>query len=159
MTFIRRLVAGLRALVHRRRDDADLDEELRAYLDAAIEARIAAGESRYAATRGARADLGSPLAIRDHVHDIGWETSLEQCWADVHDAARGLRWSPGFSIAVVLTLALGIGVNVAMFTLLDAVLLRPLAVSAPNELVALYERAREGTPDTVGGTGRYLRFS
>jgi hypothetical protein len=56
MTFIRRLLAGLRALAHRRRDDDDLAEELRAYLDAAIDARIALGESRYDATRAARAD-------------------------------------------------------------------------------------------------------
>jgi predicted permease len=159
MTLVRRLVSGLRALLRRRRDDADLDDELRAYLDADIDARIAAGESRTNAARAARADLGSPLAIRDRVHDVGWETSVEQLWADVRDAARGLRLSPGFTIGVVITLALGIGVNVAMFTLLDTVLLRPLALPAPHELVALHERAREGEPDTVGGTGRFLRFS
>jgi predicted permease len=159
MTLARRLVSGLRALVRRRRDDADLDDELRAYLESDIEARIAAGQNRTDATRAAQADLGSPLAIRDRVHDVGWETSLEQLWADVRDAARGLRWSPGFTTGVVITLALGIGVNVAMFTLLDTVLLRPLALPAPHELVALHERAREGEPDTVGGTGRFLRFS
>jgi predicted permease len=159
MTILRRLLSGLRALVRRRRDDADLEEELRAYLDAAIEDRIAAGQSRADAMRAARAELGSPIAIRDSVRDAGWETSLEHLWADVCDAARGLRSSPGFTIAVVLTLALGIGVNVGMFTLLDVVLLRPLALPAPHELVALYERGREGEPDIVGGTGRYLRFS
>jgi predicted permease len=159
MTRLHRFLSGVRALARRRRDDADLDDELRAYLDAAIEAGMAAGQSRADATRAARAALGSPLAIRDRVHDAGWETSLEHLWADVRDAARGLRWSPGFTTAVVLTLALGIGVNVGMFTLLDVVLLRPLALPAPHELVALHERAREGEPDTVGGTGRYLRFS
>ena len=159
MTVIRRLVSGLRALVRRRHDDADLNDELRDYLESDIEARIARGESPANAARAARADLGSPLAIRDRVHDVGWETSLEQLWADVRDAARGLRWSPGFTMGVVLTLALGIGVNVAMFTLLDTVLLRPLALPAPHELVALHERAREGDPDTVSGTGRFLRFS
>jgi predicted permease len=159
MTVLRRLLYGLRALARRRRDDADLDDELRAYLDAAIEAGIAAGQSREDATRAARAALGSPLAIRDGVHNTGWETALEQLWADVRDAARGLRWSPGFTIAVVLTLALGIGVNVGMFTLLDVVLLRPLALPAPHELVALHERAPDGEPDSVGGTGRFLRFS
>ena len=156
---IRRFLYGLRALAHRRRDDTDLDDELRAYLDAAIDARIAAGQSRADATRAARAELGSPLAIRDRVRDVGWETSLEQLGTDVRDAARGLRSSPGFTIAVVATLALGIGVNVGMFTLLDVVLWRPLALPAPHELVVLLERGREGEPDTVGGTGRYARFS
>jgi predicted permease len=159
MTILRRLFTGVRTLARRRRDDSDLDDELHAYLDAAVDARIAAGQSRADAVRAARAELGSPLAIRDRVHDVGWETTLEQLWADVRDAACGLRWSPGFTSAVVLTLALGIGVNVGMFTLLDVVLLRPLALPAPDELVALYERAREGEPDIVGGTGRYLRFS
>jgi predicted permease len=159
MTVLRRLLAGLRALMRRRRDDVELDDELRAYLEVAIEARVAAGQSRADATRAARAELGSPLAIRDHVRDVGWEGWLDQLAADVRDAARGLRSSPGFSIAVVATLALGIGVNVGMFTLLDVVLLRPLAVPAPHELVALHERGRQGEPDTVGGTGRYLRFS
>jgi predicted permease len=159
MTAVHRLLSGLRALVRRRRDDADLNDELRAYLDAEIDARVAEGEDRTDATRAARAGLGSPLAIRDRVHDVGWEMSLEQFWADVREAARGLRWSPGFTIGVVITLALGIGVNVAMFTLLDTVLLRPLALPAPHELVVLHERGREGEPDTVGGTGRFLRFS
>ena len=159
MTILRQLLSGLRALIHRRRDDADLDDELRAYLDAAIETRMAAGQSRADATRAARAELGSPLAIRDQVHAAGWETSLENLWADVRDAARGLRLSRGFTTAVVATLALGIGVNVGMFTLLDVILLRPLALPAPHELVALHERGRYGEPDVVGGTGRFLRFS
>src|SRR5262245_66371630 len=127
MRMLHRFLSGLRALTRRRRDDAELDDELGAYLDAATEARVAAGQSRADATRAARAELGSPLAIRDRVHDAGWETSLEHLWTDFRDAARGLRWSPGFTIAIVATLAIGIGVNVGMFTLLDVILLRPLA--------------------------------
>ena len=128
MRILRRFIAGLRALARRQRDDVDLDDELRAYLDAAITARITAGLGPVDATRAARAELGSPAAIRDRVRDVGWEASVEDLWADVRDAARGLRWSRGFTVAVVLTLALGIGVNVGMFTLLDVVLLRPLSL-------------------------------
>ena len=58
-----------------------------------------------------------------------------------------------------MTLALGIGANSAIFTLLDAVMFKPLNVPAPHELVTLYEQSREGNPDVDGGTGRYLRFS
>ena len=78
-------------------------------------------------------------------------------------AARSLRRSPGFTVAAIVTLALGIGANATIFTLLDAVLFKPLPVSRPNELFALYENAPDAAPDALpdsnGGTGRYLRFS
>src|SRR4249919_429775 len=78
---------------------------------------------------------------------------------DVKYAARSLRRTPGFAIAAVVTLALGIGANTAIFTLLDAVMFKPLNVPSPTDLVAVYERPREGDPDATGGTGRYMRFS
>jgi putative ABC transport system permease protein len=83
---------------------------------------------------------------------------------DLRYAARSLRRSPAFTAAAVITLALGIGANSAIFTLLDAVMLKPLALPNADELVTLYENptgrgAPSGTPDTTGGTGRFLRFS
>ena len=78
-------------------------------------------------------------------------------------AARSLRRTPGFTVAAIVTLALGIGANTPIFTLLDAVLFKPLPVSRPSELFALYENAPDAAPDALpdsaGGTGRYLRFS
>jgi predicted permease len=78
---------------------------------------------------------------------------------DLKYAARSLRRTPSFAAAAIVTLTLGIGANTAIFTLLDAVMFKPLNVSAPRDLVALYERPREGDPDATGGTGRYTRFS
>ena len=78
---------------------------------------------------------------------------------DLRYAARSLRRTPGFTIAAVVTLGLGIGANTAIFTLLDAVMFKPLNVPAPQDLVALYEQPRDGAPDATGGTGRYMRFS
>jgi predicted permease len=78
---------------------------------------------------------------------------------DLRYAARSLRRTPGFAVAAIVTLALGIGANAAIFTLLDAAMFKPLNVPAPGDLVTLYERPREGNPDAAGGTGRYLRFS
>src|SRR5262245_59622197 len=79
-------------------------------------------------------------------------------------AVRSLGRTPAFTAAAVITLALGIGANSAVFTLTDAVLLKPLSLPHADELVTLYENpigpgAPSGAPDTTGGTGRFLRFS
>jgi hypothetical protein len=74
-------------------------------------------------------------------------------------AVRGLWASRGFTLAVVITLGLGIGVNTAIFSMLDAVVLRKLPVPDAHELVGLYENAPRVTPDIVSGTDRYTRFS
>ena len=84
---------------------------------------------------------------------------IDTIWQDLRYAARSLRRTPGFAAAAIITLALGIGANTAIFTLLDAVMLKPLNVPAPDELVALFEQPRTGEPDATGGTGRYMRFS
>ncbi len=82
---------------------------------------------------------------------------------DVTYAARSLRRTPGFTAAAIVTLALGMGANATIFTLLDAVLFKPLPVSHPEELLTLHENSPDATPnalpDIAGGTGRYLRFS
>ena len=83
---------------------------------------------------------------------------------DLKYAARSLRRSPSFTAAAVITLALGIGANSAIFTLLDAVMFKPLALPNVDELVTVYENptgpdAPSGTPDVAAGTGRFLRFS
>ncbi len=88
---------------------------------------------------------------------------IDTLWQDVKYAARSLRHTPGFTAAAIVTLALGMGANATIFTLLDAVLFKPLPVSRPDELFALYENAPDAAPDALpdsnGGTGRYLRFS
>ena len=88
---------------------------------------------------------------------------ITSTWQDLTYAVRSLRRTPGFTAAAIVTLALGMGANTTIFTLLDAVLFKPLPVSRPNELFALYENAPDAEPDALpdsaGGTGRYLRFS
>jgi predicted permease len=130
-----RAVRGLRALFSRTRVERELDAELQAFLDAAIEEHMRRGLPRDAATRAARLELGSPAAVKDHVRDAGWETAVELLWQDVRHAARALRRTPAFTVVAIALLAIGIGVNTAIFTLLDVIMLRPLPVRAPGELV------------------------
>ncbi len=96
-----------------------------------------AGLSREDATRAARAEMGSIAAVKDHTRDVGWETALESLSRDLRYAARTLRKSPAFSIVAILTLALGIGANSAIFSIVNGVMLRPLPVPRAGELISL----------------------
>lgn len=135
MRLFRRIAGGISALFSRSRRDRELDAELRAFLDASIEDKMRHGATRDAATRAARLELGSAAAVKDHVRDAGWEATIEAIWQDVRHSARMLRRSPFFTIVTVALLTVGIGVNTAIFTLLDAIMLRPLPVAAPERLV------------------------
>ena len=135
MRLLRRAAAGLRALFSRSRLERELDAELGDFLETAIEQKMRAGATREAATRAARLELGSAAAVKDHVRDAGWEAALESVWQDARYAARRLRKSPGFTVVTALTLGLGIGATTAIFSLLEAVILRPLPVRNPEELV------------------------
>src|SRR6185503_17678544 len=108
MGMLRRAAAGLKALVGRRRFEHDLDAELRAFLEAAVEQKMRDGLSEDAATRAARMELGSPEAVKDRVRDVGWESAVELLRRDVSHGLRTLRRTPVFTAVALLTLALAI---------------------------------------------------
>jgi predicted permease len=139
MRWLRRVIGGANALARSERADRDLDEELRAYLETAVEEKMRRGLDREQAVRVARLELGlvSVESVKDRVRDVGWETHIESIWQDVRYALRGLRRAPGFTAAAVLTLAIGTGANVGIFSIIDHALFRPLPVPAPEQLVNL----------------------
>jgi predicted permease len=134
---LQRLIGGLKALFRRTRVERELDEELHSFLESSVAAKVDSGMTRESAGRAARVELGSIEAVKDHTRDVGWETTVEQTWRDVRYAARTLRKSPAFAAVVVLTLTLGIGANTAIFSAVNAVMLRALPAERPDELISL----------------------
>jgi predicted permease len=119
----------------RQRRDADLVRELEAYLADEIEDQVAAGRTPEEARSAAIRKLGNVTRIREQVYERNSLVALETLWKDVAYACRLLRRNPGFAVVAILSVALGIGANASVFTLLDQVMLRSLPIERPRELV------------------------
>lgn len=146
MRTLRRFLHDVRALVQRRRTDHDLSSELDAFLEASVAHKIQSGISREEATRTARLELGSALAVRENVRDVGWTSTWEDSWRDLRYGVRSLARNRGFTLAAVITLGLGIGVTTAVFSIVNTVLLQPLPYGDSDRLVHIVERAAPRTP-------------
>jgi predicted permease len=127
----------LRALVARRAVENELDEELRFHFDRLVDSYKKAGASPDDAFRRARLEFGGLDQVKEEYRDSLGTRLVEECWRDLRHAKRSLAANPLVSTIVVVSLALGIGANAAIFSLLNALLLRPLPVQDPERLAIL----------------------
>jgi putative ABC transport system permease protein len=138
--FIRRLIA----LFTRSARDRDMDREMAFHVESMTRDYVRSGMSEAEAELAARRRFGSVLQLKERGHDVRTARLLEDVARDVRHMGRGLRRSPGFSVVVVLTLALGIGGNTAIFSVVDQLLLRPLPYPDGEQLLTVYEALGTG---------------
>jgi putative ABC transport system permease protein len=138
------LLARLSALVKRETVIRDIDEEFRVHLDMETSANLARGMSAAEARETALRSFGNLGSIRDSAYEIRGGGMIETFWQDIRYAARGLAKQKTFTLVAVITLALGIGANTAIFSVVNELLLRPLPYLDAERLVMLWEVTPEG---------------
>ena len=149
------LLRRLHMLLHRRSFNADLEDEMCLHLELRAQQQRQSGLPADAAHREARRRFGNPTLHREVSHSAwgwGWLESLAQ---DIVYGVRSMLRSPGLTSVALLSLALGIGANTAIFSFLDALILRPLPVSNPSQLMLLGKGDEDGMTDRYGSTTLY----
>jgi predicted permease len=149
----------LSAVFRRNRFERDLDDEIGFHL-AMYEQRLReAGMSEAEARDAARRKFGNVVLVKEEARDLWLFTWLESLWLDLRYALRSLRKSPGFAATAVLILALGTGINSAIFSVVDHVLLEPLPFPQPERLYAIYTASEsKGTPHVLTSGPDFLDF-
>ena len=138
----------------RRQMMQDLDQEIREHIAMETQDNVERGmspeEARYAALR----KFGNMTRVKEETREVWSLTRLEQLLQDVHFGARTLRKSPGFTAIAIITLALGVGATAAIFSFVNAVLLKPLAYPDPERIVSVGEKLPDGFSNPISKIGR-----
>jgi len=158
MDWIRILLSRCAALFRSRELDADLDEELRSHIDLAIEENRERGMNEQQARTAAMRAFGGVAQIRETYRMQRGLPLLEQAARDIRYAVRQLRRSPGFALVAILTLALGVGAATSVFSVVDAVLLKPFAFRDPDRLVIMREAEDEASNHHLAIPDNYRHF-
>jgi putative ABC transport system permease protein len=135
---IPRLNSLWRNLFHKDRVDQEFSEEIQAYLDMAMEAKLRQGLSPQEARRNALLELGGVEQVEERVREIRMGRFIETVWRDVRTGVRSLVHSPVFTVVTLLSLALGIGANTAIFSVVNGLLLRPLPYPESEQIVHVW---------------------
>jgi len=154
MPLLPRLTSLRRNLFHKARNEEELTAELDAYLEMLVEQKINAGLDPVEARRAALIELGGKEQVKEQVREVSMGHQMETFWRDLRYALRMLWRSPGFAAVAVLSLALGIGANTAIFSLINALMLRMLPVKNAEEL-ALFSVIGPNMPSVAGYNFNY----
>ena len=158
MGWLINFVRGITSLFQRRHVEQELDEELQGYLEASVAHKQRNGMTAEEARRAASVELGSGNSVKHQIWSSRWESTIEGILRDIRLSARSLLKSPGFTATALLSLALGIGGNTAIFTLINQVLLRNLPVRDPQQLVTFGDSIFGGVAGgiSLGDFGGYF---
>ncbi len=147
MDQIRTLLNRCASFFRRKRLDEDLNDELRSHIELAVEENLQRGMSEEEARTAALRAFGGVTQTRENYREQRGLPFLEILWSDLRYALRQLWKAPGFTLTTVLTLAIGIGMNTAVFSMMDAVVLRPLAVPDMSRVVIVAEEHGRDSAD------------
>jgi predicted permease len=132
----RKILSGIKPLLLPSKRSAEIEADVRSFRELAVEHKMRQGMNREDAERAARAEIRSVEMVRHKVWAAGWKSLAESLWKDVVYGLRQVVRSPGLSVVAILSLALGIGANTAIFTVIDDLMLKQLPVRDPKMLVS-----------------------